>query len=70
MESNISGHLCSEDCMMEGVDKDGNTFEFNNKGSGYIDIFSCKPYDAQTAIDCVEKHFKPTSIEFKETDRI
>jgi hypothetical protein len=27
-------------------------------------------YDAQTAIDCVERHFKPKSIVYKENDRI
>lgn len=70
MESNVSGHLCSEDCMLEGVDENGNTYVYNNKGSGYIDIFSCKMYDAQTAIDCVERHFKPKSIVYKENDRI
>ena len=70
MESNISGHLCSEDCMLEGVDESGKAYAYNNKGSGYVDIFSCKPYEAQTAIDCIERHFKPKSIVFHETDRI
>ena len=56
--------------MMEGVDADGNTYTFNNKGAGYIDIFSCKGYDPKTAVDCVERHFKPKSVVYHETDRI
>jgi S-adenosylmethionine/arginine decarboxylase-like enzyme len=70
MESNISGHLCSEDCMMEGVDAEGKSYTYNNKGAGYIDIFSCKPYEAEVAVNCVKKHFKPESFVIKETDRI
>jgi hypothetical protein len=28
---------------------------WNNKGTGYIDIFSCKEYNHKHAICCIEK---------------
>lgn len=28
----------------------------------YIDIFSCKPYDADKAIEVVNKYFQPTNV--------
>ena len=52
-ESNISGHLCSYDFIMT----DGT----NNKGAGYIDIFSCKHFNENLAIEIIQKHFKPKS---------
>ena len=30
----------------------------NQDGHMYLDVFSCKPFDAQTAIDVAKKHFK------------
>ena len=35
------------------VDKDG---------SIYLDVFSCKPFDIETAIDVVKEYFKPKKI--------
>lgn len=64
-ESNISGHFCSYDFIME---KNGK--KFNNKGAGYIDIFSCKDYNTQDVINCIEKHFKPETYVYKEIERI
>ncbi len=34
----------------------------NPDNTAYIDIFSCKPYEQQDAIDVVVKYFAPTSI--------
>lgn len=31
-------------------------------GDAYIDIFSCKPYDIEVALDCVKSYFNPTTI--------
>ena len=53
-ESNISGHLVSYDYIM----KNGK----NNKGAGYIDIFSCKDYEPEDAIELVKKYFHPKEI--------
>ena len=64
-ESNISGHFCGYDYYME---RDGESW--NNKGAGYIDIFSCKEYNHVDAIKCIEKFFTPKSIIFKIIDRI
>tara|TARA_X000000368_G_scaffold366018_1_gene312576 strand:+ start:56 stop:445 length:390 start_codon:yes stop_codon:yes gene_type:complete len=64
-ESNISGHFCGYDYYMN---RDGKSW--NNKGAGYIDIFSCKDYDHNNVIDCIEKFFSPKSIVFKIIDRI
>ena len=33
-----------------------------NDGNFYIDIFSCKPYAAETAMEVVDKYFKPKKI--------
>jgi S-adenosylmethionine/arginine decarboxylase-like enzyme len=60
------GHLCSYDYMMK--DEEGN--DYNNKGAGYINIFSCKDFSPTLAIACVERHFKPTSMKYKCYDRI
>src|ERR1700719_697459 len=36
---------------------------FDDSGNnGYIDIFSCAPFDPKTAIKCVKKHFDPKHI--------
>ena len=43
---------------------------WNNKGAGYIDIFSCNEYNHVDAIKCIEKFFTPKSIIFKIIDRI
>ena len=65
-ESNISGHLCSYDYMMK--DTEGN--EYNNKGAGYLNIFSCKEFSTDKAVECVQRHFKPVSLVFSCHDRI
>jgi S-adenosylmethionine/arginine decarboxylase-like enzyme len=31
-------------------------------GTAYLDIFSCKPYEQQTAIDVVNKYFDPKKM--------
>lgn len=31
-----------------------------NDNQAYLDIFSCKPYEAQTVVDIFVKHFSPT----------
>jgi S-adenosylmethionine/arginine decarboxylase-like enzyme len=39
------------------VENDGNN---NGTGSYYMDIFSCKNFDKDTAIECCEKYFGKT----------
>lgn len=34
----------------------------DHTGEGYIDIFSCREYDLQTAIDTVKEFFSPDAI--------
>jgi S-adenosylmethionine decarboxylase len=34
----------------------------DHTGEGYIDIFSCKDYDVQDAVDTVQEYFKPKKI--------
>lgn len=34
----------------------------DKNGDFYIDIFSCKPYDVQAAVEVVEKYFEPLKI--------
>lgn len=34
----------------------------DDSNDAYIDIFSCKPYTTQSAIDCVMRHFTPINI--------
>ena len=29
----------------------------------YLDVFSCKPYEAQEVLSCVKDHFRPTYID-------
>ena len=31
-------------------------------GSAYIDVFSCKPFDAKVVKDLIQKYFKPASM--------
>ena len=65
--SNISGHLCSNDYEMI----DPNTGQkYNSKGSGYLNIFSCKDYDEKAALRVVQLHFAPTSIKYDVIDRV
>ena len=46
--------------MIETSNITGHFCEVN--GNFYIDIFSCKPYAAETAMEVVDKYFKPTKI--------
>ena len=64
-ESNVSAHFCPYDYMM--IDKNGK--EYNNKGSSYIDIFSCKDYDPNIVLNVVNEFFKPTSYIYNVVDR-
>ena len=64
-ESNISAHFCNYDFQM---DRDG--VKWNNRGSAYIDIFSCSDYNTNTALDVVQKYFSPEEIKYKEIERI
>jgi S-adenosylmethionine/arginine decarboxylase-like enzyme len=34
----------------------------DHTGEGYIDIFSCRHFDIDTAVDTVEEYFEPTKI--------
>lgn len=38
-------------------------------GDIYLDIFSCKPFDPQAAIDCVVEHFQPQRIRSQQIER-
>jgi S-adenosylmethionine/arginine decarboxylase-like enzyme len=39
------------------------TCHFDDEGNaGYIDIFSCAPYEPKVAIDCIKKFFEPKHI--------
>lgn len=64
-ESNVSGHFCPYDYIMN--DKDGKSY--NNKGASYIDIFSCKDYDPEIVLDVIKMYFKPESFTYQVIDR-
>jgi S-adenosylmethionine/arginine decarboxylase-like enzyme len=38
--------------------------------TGFIDVWSCKPYDQAIAIELVKKYFKPTAIRTQFVERI
>ena len=65
--SNISGHLCSNSYMMTDPETGK---EYDSKGNGYINIFSCKDYDIDKAVKVVQEHFKPTSLKHSVIDRV
>ena len=46
--------------MIETSNITGHFCEKN--GNFYIDIFSCKPYSSDTAIEVVDKYFRPTKV--------
>lgn len=46
--------------MIETSNITGHFCEVN--GNFYIDIFSCKPYSSDIAMEVVDKYFKPTKI--------
>ena len=40
-----------------------------NIGQVYIDVFSCKAFDVEVALEICKKHFKPTQANFHNMDR-
>lgn len=41
----------------------------DKNGDMYLDVFSCKPFDPQAAIDCVVEHFQPQHIRSQQIER-
>jgi S-adenosylmethionine/arginine decarboxylase-like enzyme len=38
-------------------------------GDGYIDVFSCKPFDAQDVLDVIQEYFSPRSMKHQSITR-
>lgn len=41
----------------------------DKNGDGYIDVFSCMPYDEHRVLDVINKHFWPHAMETISVDR-
>lgn len=49
--------------LMQCIETSSITAHFvDSDGSAYIDVFSCKPFEKATVMDCVAQHFNPEGM--------